>query len=106
MLDGPLEPHYRDDLPNEQKPILLYILPVVFFLVVGWPIWQVNRPPFSPELLKQLAPGMSKAAVLEILPEPTEIEGSTWSYSRKHSRPIIYLYFDENGRFRSSEYDD
>lgn len=105
MLEHPLEPVYRDDVPNEQKPILLFILPLLLLGFLAWPLWQVNRPPFALSKMEKISKGMSKAKILEILPEPTYEDGSSWTYSRKSSWPIMYLYFDENDLFVKSEYD-
>ena len=105
MLESPLESVYRDGVPNEQKPILLFILPLLLLGFIAWPFWAMNRPPFALSKMEKISPGMSKAEILAILPEPTYDEGTTWTYSRKNSWSIMYLYFDGSDRFLSSEYD-
>ena len=105
MNGSALESYYPEEHDQKRKPWLLILLPLVFVAVIGWPLWQVNRPPFRLSLLESLTPGMTKEQVLEILPKPKYDEGSTWTYTRKGAWPILYVNFDGSGRFLDTEYD-
>lgn len=105
MTGSALESYYPEGGDKKRKPWLLILLPFIFVAVIGWPLWQLNRPPFRLSLLEKLTPGMSKEEVREILPVPNYDGGSTWSYARERAWPIMYIHFDGSGRFVSSEYD-
>lgn len=70
-----------------------------------WLIWNFNRPPFDLARLQQLRPGMSQADVRRLLGPPRSDFGDHWAYSRFLAWPIVYVRFDERGRFAESEYD-
>ncbi len=72
---------------------------------IALPFWNFNRPPFNLGLLERLNPGMSKQMVRDILGSPNSESFENWSYSRPKSWPIVYIYFDDEGRFSESEYD-
>ena len=79
----------------------------MLLVVVGfaWLMWNFNRPPFDLARLKELQPGMSQHEVRQILGAPKSEFGGTWAYSRFMAWPIVYVRFDESGRFTESEYD-
>jgi hypothetical protein len=70
-----------------------------------WVIWNFNRPPFDLTRLQQLRPGMSRAEVRHVLGSPKSDYGDHWAYSRFMAWPVVYVRFDEGGRFTRSDYD-
>ena len=81
------------------------VLVLCGILVFAWGMWQVNRPPFNLTLLERLAPGMTPEEVRAVLGSPTGTHEREWAYSRPLAWPIVYIYFDDSGRYKSSEYD-
>lgn len=71
----------------------------------GWVVWNFNEPPFDLSLLERLEPGMSKVEVQQILGSPRDDDGGSWAYSRAWQWPIVYVNFDDDGRFTNSAYD-
>lgn len=70
-------------------------------------MWNFNQPPMPLSKLQMLQKGMSKRQVILILGEPTTKydASSEWAYSRLLSWPIVYIYFDKQGRFKEHRYD-
>jgi hypothetical protein len=73
-----------------------------------------DSPPFDLRELGKLKLGMSRAEVRAVLGSPEHVYparpddpgvGESWSYSRPFSWPIVYVYFDSEGRFREHRYD-
>ena len=67
--------------------------------------WQFDRPPFELTKLDGLVPGMSQDQVRDVLGPPSSVFHDSWAYSRMLSWPIVYVYFDESGRYASHRYD-
>jgi len=78
------------------------VLPLAIF---GWLVWNINRPPFDLRELDRLHLGMSEAEVLRVLGKPTSDFGDNWAYSRFMAWPIVYVYFDDQGKLLRQEYD-
>lgn len=81
------------------------VLLILGVVAVAWLMWNFYRPPFDLVRLNQLQPGMSKHEVREILGAPNVKFEDQWAYSRFMAWPIVYVRFDERGRFTESEYD-
>jgi len=90
------------------------VVVLCLILIPGMMIWQFNRPPFSLELLKQLDRTMTADDVRRVLGTPSDswieedAEGrpyEEWVYQRRNSWPMVYIYFDRDGKFSDSEYD-
>lgn len=76
----------------------LSVIAISLVVFVAWASWNSNRPPFDLERLNQLQPGMTKADVSRKLGKPTSDFGDHWAYSRFIGWPIVYVYFDDQGR--------
>lgn len=70
-------------------------------------IGQLNWPPVSIEKLRSLRQGASRSEVRAVLGEPTNTYETNriWAYSRPHGWSIVYIHFDEQGRFERAVYD-
>ena len=79
--------------------------PVIFVASLGCLMWNLNRPPFDLDLLDQLQPGMTQAEIRRVLGSPSSVYSDSWAYSRYMAWPIVYIRFDDAGRFAESEYD-
>ena len=90
------------------------VVVLCLILIPGIAIWQFNRPPFPLERLEQLDRTMTADDVRRILGTPSnswieeDAEGrpyEEWVYKRRNSWPMVYIYFDRDGKFSDSEYD-
>lgn len=79
---------------------------LMWAIATAWLVWTFQRPPVDLQLLERLQPGMSAHEVHQILGAPRSKHDAHWVYSRSLSWPIVYVYFDEQQRFRRSRYDD
>jgi hypothetical protein len=85
-----------------------------FLACIGFAMWQFNRPPFHLSNLERLHSGMTTNDVRKLLGAPrhayihTNETGqpfTTWSYSRRGSWSIVYIYFHSDGTFERHVYD-
>ncbi len=69
--------------------------------------WVFNRPPVRMTTLTALKQGTPRDEVQAALGTPTSTYESNrkWAYSRPLGWSIVYVYFDEHGRFEKYEYD-
>jgi hypothetical protein len=69
--------------------------------------WTFNRSPVPMAQLRAIKQGTPRDAVQATLGKPTNVYESNrkWAYSRPLGWSIVYIYFDENGRFEKYEYD-
>ena len=79
---------------------------VLWAVALAWLLWHFQKPPVDLALLEQLRPGMPSHEVHAILGTPRTRHAKEWVYSRALSWPIVYVYFDDEQRFRRSRYDD
>lgn len=78
---------------------------VVWAVALAWLLWHLQRPPVDLALLDLLRPGMSTHEVHQILGPPKTKRETEWVYAKPLSWPIVYVYFDEQQRFRRSRCD-
>jgi hypothetical protein len=83
----------------------LGIAAIAVVALVAWAIWNFDRPPFNLGKLNHLQTGITKTEVARKLGEPSSDYGDHWAYSRFMAWPIVYVYFDEQGRLLRHEYD-
>jgi hypothetical protein len=85
------------------------ILTIVLILIGGALVlnWEFNRPPVHMNKLKAIRQGSSREEVRAALGSPTSSYEADrkWAYSRSIGWSIVYVYFDEQGRFEKYEYD-
>lgn len=69
--------------------------------------WTFNRPPVHMTKLTAIKQGTSREEVQASLGKPTTTYEANrkWAYSRPFGWSIVYVYFDEQGRFEKYEYD-
>lgn len=69
--------------------------------------WALNRPPVQVEKLNAIKQGATREEVQSALGKPTNTYEANrkWAYSRPFGWSIVYVYFDEQGRFEKYEYD-
>lgn len=93
------------------KQLLMRLLAIVACLMAGCVVlflvllWRFDRPPFDLARLDDLRTGMTPEQVRDVLGSPSGTHDRSWSYSGWLSWPIVYIYFDESGRFSRHEYD-
>ena len=89
-------------------------LVLIVMLAFGYLLASFNSPPFPLDRLDDLTTEMTTEEVRSVLGAPssswirTAEEGGEyeeWAYSRRFSWPIVYVYFDRDGRFESHRYD-
>lgn len=69
--------------------------------------WLFNRPPIRLSTLGAIRPGSTREEVRAALGKPTSVYEADrkWAYSKPLGWSIVYVYFDERGRFEKYEYD-
>lgn len=69
--------------------------------------WMVNRPPVRMTTLNAIKQGATREEVQAALGKPTKSYDTNrkWAYSKPFGWSIVYVYFDEQGRFEKYEYD-
>lgn len=69
--------------------------------------WVFNRPPVPMSKLKAIRQGAVREEVQAALGKPTNIYEANrkWAYSRPFGWSIVYIFFDDQGRFEKYEYD-
>lgn len=69
--------------------------------------WAFERAPVDMAKLQSIKPGARQEEVRAALGKPTDVYDSNrkWAYSRPLGWSIVYIYFDEQGRFSKYEYD-
>lgn len=69
--------------------------------------WLFEREPVSAAKLANLNPAMTRPEVEALLGKPSGIyqANEVWAYSKPLGWSIVYVYFDESGRFRKSVLD-
>jgi outer membrane protein assembly factor BamE (lipoprotein component of BamABCDE complex) len=94
------------------KVILRILLGIVaaVFLLAGAAValnWTFNRPPVQVAKLNSIKQGTTREEVQSALGKPTNTYEANrkWAYSRPFGWSIVYIYFDEQGRFEKYEYD-
>lgn len=75
----------------------LALLPVLAFAFV---VWNHDRPPFDPALLRDLPPGTPRAEVEALLGRPSARtdDDRSWTYARWLAWPMVTFRFDADGR--------
>jgi hypothetical protein len=70
-------------------------------------IWNFNRPPIKQRKLDALPVGADQNYVRKHLGTPDRIYNTnrTWIYSRFLGWSIVYIYFDEKGKFERHRLD-
>lgn len=91
--------------PLQRTLQVLGVAAVFAIACVAWAAWNFNRPPFDLRELDRLRPGMSKDEVARLLGKPESDFGNSWAYSRFMAWPIVYVYFDDQGKLLRHEYD-
>ena len=89
---------------------LLSGLLAALLLLVGAALvldWAFNRPPVPMAKLNAIRKGMSQKEVQAALGKPTSTyeTNSKWANSAPFGWSIVYVYFDEHGRFEKYDYD-
>ena len=74
----------------------------VLFMALAW---RFDQPPFDLARLNDLQTGMTPEQVRDVLGSPSSTHDRSWAYSGWMSWPIVYINFDESGRFSSHRYD-
>lgn len=94
------------------KPILRIIFGILAALVLlaGAAFmlnWTFNRPPVRMDKLTAIKQGTMREQVQTALGKPRNIYEANrkWAYSKPFGWSIVYIYFDEQGRFEKYEYD-
>ena len=69
--------------------------------------WAFNRPLVRMGTLNAITQGTSREQVKAVLGKPRNVYESNrkWAYSRPFGWSIVYIYFDDQGRFENYEYD-
>lgn len=78
----------------------------ICFLLLAIGIWSyrfMETPSFDLQRMEQIELGMTKDEVRKILGEPHSDFGNSWAWST--GWPIVYVYFDAEGRYREWVYD-
>ena len=82
-------------------------LALVLILTGAALLWVFDRPPVNMTMLKAIQQGASRHELEIALGRPSGIyeANQKWAYSRPLGWSIVYIYFDQDGRFKKYVYD-
>ncbi len=82
------------------------IVTAILFVVVA-KFWVFERPPVRMKKLEAIKRGATREEVQSAIGKPTNVyeENRKWAYSKPTGWSIVYVYFDEQGRFEKYDYD-
>jgi hypothetical protein len=93
---------------------LVIVCFLLSFICIGCFVWNFQAPPVSLAVIKGLPKGATTKEVLKQFGPPKYAyeemlndgsNGSVWVYARSLSWPILYIYFDADGKYSYFVYD-
>ena len=90
-----------------RRLIICLLLLLLFVVTVVWYANYFDSPPVDLQRVHALAKGATKDEVIKAIgpPQSRFNDDHEWSYHRPLAWPILYILFDENGRYVEYEYD-
>lgn len=70
-----------------------------------WTVIRFNEPPFNLKKLEQLKVGMAQTEVRDVLGDPSSKYEDSWVYSSSDNWPMVYIFFDAQGKMIEHRYD-